>query len=124
MKATSPPPEATYLVYTVKKPSYKPPTPPQRRILEQMEPGVWYETEHLGQDGKTKDRADSVGALLNAGWLETARLGTREKDGTARPFTTNELFERIFTVEKDAAPYELYRLAQAYTKNEQKRKPT
>ena len=71
-----------YQLYDAKKPTRRKPTPPQQRILDQMNPGIWYEAETRGPDGKCKDRRKSCRALVREGWLQMGRTAKRGKDGT------------------------------------------
>lgn len=101
-----------YQLYDAKKPTRRKPTPPQQRILDQMKPGVWYEAENRGPDGKCKDRHESCRALGVEGWLQMGRIAKRGKDGTLHEYEPEELLlEAIMGDKRDRQPFEMYRLA-------------
>ena len=101
-----------YLLYDAKKPTRRKPTPPQQRILDQMKPGIWYEAEHRGPDGKCKDRHESCRALVGEGWLQMGRIAKRGKDGELREYEPEELLlEAIMGDKRDRQPFEMYRIA-------------
>jgi len=68
---------APYLYYSAVEPTNKAPSPPQQRILDQMELGKWYETDD-------KDRLDSCYALVSKGLLVFAKIGRFDKT-TGKP---------------------------------------
>ena len=79
-----------------------------------MKPGVWYEAESRGPDGKCKDRHESCRALVGEGWLQMGRIAKRGKDGTLHEYEPEELLlEAIIGDKRDRQPFEMYRIANA-----------
>ena len=103
-----------YIFFESLKPSGRKPTPPQQRILDQMRPGVWYEPEFRGPDGKCKDRSSSCEALVSLGRCITARIAKEGPDGKLfEPSPEDMLLASIFGDDMPKPPFVMYRLTDA-----------
>ena len=101
-----------YILFESRKPSGRKPSPPQQRILDQMRPGVWYEPEWLGEDGKCKDRSESCNALVGLGRCIMARIAKEGPGGKLfEPSPEDRLLEAIFGEDRPKQPFVMYRLA-------------
>jgi len=101
-----------YMLFKSRKPSGRKPSPPQQRILDQMRPGIWYEPEWLGEDGKRKDRTESCIALVRLGRCIMAQIAKMGPDGKLFVPSSEELFlEAIFSGKFHDQPLVMYRLA-------------
>jgi len=70
-----------YMIFESRKPSGRKPSSSQQRILDQMKPGIWYEPEWQGPDGKCKDRLESCNALVGLGRCIMARIAKEGPGG-------------------------------------------
>ena len=101
-----------YMLFESRKPSGRKPSPPQQRILDQMRPGVWYEPEWRGEDGRCKDRTESCNALVGLGRCIMARIAKEGPDGKLfEPSPEELLLEAILSGKKHDQPLVMYRLA-------------
>ena len=104
--------EYPYIGYVAHRPTHKPPTPPQQRVLDQMEHGMWYEPETIDENGKCKDRLDSCYALVAKGLLVYAKLGIKKDNGTIKePSPEEMLLDFIFKDRTFHQPFTLFRKA-------------
>lgn len=101
-----------YIAFESYKPSGRKPSVAQQRILDQMRPGVWYEPEWRGPDGKCKDRTDSCNALVGLGRCIMARIAKEGPDGNLYELSLAEiLMEAMFGDDIPKQPLVMYRLA-------------
>ena len=94
-----------YLLYRAVKPTRRKPSQPQQRIIDQMRPGVWYESE-LG-----KESIKSCRALVNAGWCEMACVARKDKDGQLRLAVPEDILLDVVLGLSKKQPFEMYRIA-------------
>jgi hypothetical protein len=111
-EVTLPKDHRPYILFESRKPSGRKPSAPQQRILDQMRPGVWYEPEWRGPDGKCKDRSESCNALVGLGRCIMARIAKKGPDGKLfEPSPEELLLEAILSGKKHDQPLVMYRLA-------------
>jgi len=111
-EVTLPKKRRPYMIFESCKPSGRKPSPPQQRILDQMKPGVWYEPECCGPDGKCKDRTESCNALVNLGRCIMARIAKRGPDGKLFELSPEDLLSEVISNGKlYHQPLVMYRLA-------------
>lgn len=102
--------EYPYIGYCAEKPTYKTPTVPQQKILDQMESGIWYETEDRDERGRCKDRIASCYALVAKGWLVYAKLGLKRNDGAIKePLPEEILLHCILKKRTFSQPFVLFK---------------
>ncbi len=102
-KVTLPEGHFPYILYVADRPTRRNPSPPQRRILDQMQDGAWYEAE-------PGDRHGSCRALVGGGWCEMARVARKDGQGNlVEPSPEEMLLDVIMERSKDQ-PIEMYRI--------------
>ena len=95
-----------YVTFRAREPGFRKLSPAQRRAVESMREGVWYEPARGGPLPAT------LYALVLAGWCRGAEIGRRGPDGRLARWTGEELLLHAILDQKPKLdqPFFLYRL--------------